>query len=158
MTTILGGWNVVGAIFFSFFFILLPGWALYISGHRKEKNAAKAQLQLQSTATTTTNKQPADYDAVKGVLMIICLVVGVPALIIGIIILHWGVIIFGLVLGGGGLIWLSWEQGWAEVNQGRRHGGGHGSSNHWNDYYMNRWGSFNAKRNMWRGHKYSKKR
>lgn len=39
------------------------------------------------------------------------------------------------------------ESGMHEAKHGRRGG------SHWNDFSMNRWGSANAKRNMWRGHK-----
>ena len=55
---------------------------------------------------------------------------------------------------------MSWEQGSYEAKRGGGHGGsGDGGSTGWVDTYMvNSYGSSKAKRNMWRGHRYSRKR
>lgn len=51
---------------------------------------------------------------------------------------------------------MSWEQGSHAVkHQNNRHTN---ASTGWSDVYMNRCGSYNAKRNMWRGYRYSKRK
>jgi hypothetical protein len=77
LTTIVGGWNVVGAVFFSFFLILLPGWALYISGDRKKKAAVRAK------------SKPIDKGAVGAAISFIIAIIGAVALCWGFYMIIW---------------------------------------------------------------------
>jgi hypothetical protein len=78
LTTIIGGWNVVGAVFFSFFLILLPGWALYISGDRKKKKAAVG-----------FKSKPIDKEAVGAAISFIIAIIGAVALCWGFYMIIW---------------------------------------------------------------------
>jgi hypothetical protein len=62
--------------------------------------------------------------------------------------------IVGFIMFGIGVCALSWEQGVHEAKHGRHTNPNIG----WTDTYMNRLGSANAKRNMRRGYRYSKRK
>jgi uncharacterized ion transporter superfamily protein YfcC len=76
------------------------------------------------------------------VLMIIFFIFSVPVVIYGIITLHFGAL-------GVGLFFFTIVLIWACVQRPNNHNGR-------NAFYMNRWGSYQAKKNMRRGHRWNK--
>jgi uncharacterized membrane protein len=115
--------------------VVLPGWIIYGVGQRKYKKA------------TTPPKIKGDlaYDVKVG-LLIFTIVIGFIMTIVGIIVLHFPVIILGLILTFGPMAGLAAM--------------GNGNIGHYNArdaFYMNRWGSHQAKKNMRRAHRWSKK-
>jgi hypothetical protein len=77
-------------------------------------------------------------------MLLVCFFGGFIPVITAIITMNIYVTIVGLIMFAIGEIAASWEQGVHEAKYAR----GHGSNNHWNDYYMNRCGSYQAKKNM----------
>jgi hypothetical protein len=95
---------------------------------------------------------------IKAGIWIVCFIGGFALIIVASITVNLYAGIFGLIMFGIGVGALSWAQGVQEAKYAGGRGGGHGSNNQWNGYYTTRRGSANAKRNMRRGYRYSKKK
>ena len=109
----------------------------------------------QQTSSSPSSSGSGD---IKAGILLVCFIGGFILIIVASVTANLYAGIFGLIMFGIGVGALFWAQGVQEAKYASgRHGSGHGSYNQWNDYYMTRWGSAKAKRNMWRGHKYSKK-
>jgi hypothetical protein len=109
-----------------------------------------------SSSSSSSSKPPRRSSSsssgnAKSWLWIICFFGGFILVIHTIVTLNIYSMIFGFILFAIGVGWISWLQGSHEAKHGH-HGNGSGG------FYANRWGSYNAKRNMWRGHWYSRRR
>ncbi len=91
----------------------------------------------------SSSSSSSDSDAGAAIL-IGCFVVGVILLIVTVFTLNFYVLALGGVLFLIGVAGLSW--------------GGRGSHDNTSGFFWYTYGSHNAKKNMWRGHKYSRKR
>jgi hypothetical protein len=99
-------------------------------------------------------------DGAKVSVLLGTLIPGIILLFITIFTLNLWAMIFGFILFAIGIGM------WGYASGSRRSSSSSSSSNrspydangNWHDVYMERWGSANAKRNMWRGHRYSSRK
>ena len=90
------------AIFFSFFLILLPGWALYVSGHREEKKAAEP---LRVVVDPKRRRENAELALIVGFILTTIL-----TLIVGVWLLNWYLLVPGFIMFGILVVIASWGQ------------------------------------------------
>jgi hypothetical protein len=136
-----GGEGFAASILVVFPLVILPGWIIYGIGGRKYKKAINASL----VPSPPKIKVDTFADTAKAVLLVFTLVIGFIMTVVGIIVLHFGVMILGLILFLGPLA------GLAGTGKGKN-----GYHNARDAFYMNRWGSYQAKKNMRRGHRRNK--
>lgn len=118
-------------------------------------NRQQQQPQQPYDYTTTSTGGPAAKKSrgdVKAWVWILTFFPGIILVFVTVFTLNKYAMVFGFIFFGTGVGLMSWEQG----SHAAKHG--HGGYNNSSSFYANRWGSANAKRNMWRGHRYSKRK
>ncbi len=86
-------------------------------------------------------------DGAKASVLLGTLIPGIILLFVAIFTLNIWAMIFGFIFFAIGIGMMGYASG-SKPNHHHDDGG-------WRDLYMERWGSANSKRNMWRGHRYS---
>jgi hypothetical protein len=124
-----------------FLLFIFPGLILYGIGRRQYQKAINAPI----VPVPKAPKIKGEGMGAGFAFAIVLWVIGVPLTIFGIIVLNLYALFGGLAMFLIGWIIFSWDSA-AHKHDDR------------DAFYMQRRGSNNAKRNMWRGHKYSKKR
>jgi hypothetical protein len=138
--SLIGGGGGV-AFLGGFLFFIMPGLILYGIGRRKYQKAINAPI----VPIPKAPKIKGEGMGAGFAFAIVLWVIGVPLTIFGIIVLNLYALFGGLAMFLiGWIIFICYSA--AHKHDDR------------DAFYMQRWGSNKAKRNMWRGHRYSKKR